>query len=264
MAVERIIPEAVETYDPVDLREHLARYEFAYQYVKDGFVGLDIACGSGYGTNMLTRDRNVKFYGVDICPKTVDYARAKYGNEKIEFMQKDATAVDFAPQSFDLIVSFETIEHIKKENGPEFLKRMQNLLKDNGTLIISCPNRDTYSKGYNENPYHLYEYSFPEISELIKTYFSVNKTYCHKIRYFKKLPKKFAQLLKHLPSSLVNALTNMAKKQYLADKNLNKINPVLRIFLYERYFGDNFFPYIENYNAYKPSAFIFVCKKRRI
>ncbi len=51
MAVERIIPEAVGTYDPIDLREHLARYEFAYQYVKDGFVGLDIACGSGYGTN---------------------------------------------------------------------------------------------------------------------------------------------------------------------------------------------------------------------
>ncbi len=88
-----------------------------------------------------------------------------------------------------MIVSFETIEHIKKEKGPDFLERMRNLLKDDGTLVISCPNRDTYSKGYNENPYHLYEYSYPEILELLKKYFVVNETYCHKIRYFKKLPK---------------------------------------------------------------------------
>ena len=264
MAVERIMPEAVGTYGPVDLREHVARYEFAYPFVRDGFVGLDIACGSGYGTNMLTRDRNVKFYGVDICQETVKYARTKYANDKIEFIQKDATALDFTSQSFDLIVSFETIEHITKEKGPEFLKRMRNMLKDDGTFIISCPNRDTYSKGYNENPYHLYEYSFPEIFDPIKTYFSVNTIYCHKIRYFKKFPKKFSQLLKHLPPSLINTLTDIAKKQYLNARNLAKINPILRIFLYERYFGDNFFPYIENYNAYKPSAFIFVCKKGRI
>ena len=107
MAVERIIPEAVGTYDPVDLREHLARYEFAYPFVKDGFVGLDIACNSGYGTNILTRDKNVKFYGIDICQETVKYAHTKYANDKIEFLQKDAIVLDFKPQSFDLIVSFE-------------------------------------------------------------------------------------------------------------------------------------------------------------
>lgn len=135
------------------------------------------------------------------------------------------------------------------------------MLKENGQLILSCPNRDTYPENYVKNPYHIYEYSFTEIKSLLSTYFSHIDVYCQKIRYFKRFYKKAAQLSRHLPKYFINFLTNIAKTKYLKTKNLKKLNILFRILLYEYHFKDDIFPFIESYDTCKPVFLVFVCSK---
>ena len=261
MTVERIVPNQTGAYDVVDYKQHISRYNFASTFVEENIIGLDMACGAGYGTDVLSRKGAAKFYGVDISDKAIEYAKTNYQDERLEFIKADAVRPGLEPNSFDLVVSFETIEHLEKESGEGFIKNIKNLMKDTATLIISCPNRDTYTENYTKNKFHKYEYSFSEISRLLEKHFLHIDLYCQKIRYFKRGPKKFAQFLKHLPKPLISAITNMARNDYLNGKKLRDINRILRIFLYEYHFDYGVFPYIENYKEYKPEFLIFVCKK---
>jgi len=262
MAVERIFPDWKDTYDIVDYLELTARYRFANGFVKNGSVGLDIACGAGYGTDILIRENNARFYGVDRSEEAICYAKDHYPDKRLEFVKADIEGTGFGPASFDIIVSFETIEHLEKEKGEVFLDILYDLLKPGGTLLISCPNKDTYPAVYDINPYHKYEYSYEEILRAIRRNFADIGIYCQKIRYFKRLPKKFAQMIKHLPRRISGAVTDIAKEKYLKGAPLEDISAILRIFLYERYFEHDLFPFIEDYGAYKPVDFTFVCRKR--
>ncbi|WP_102029351.1 class I SAM-dependent methyltransferase [Salirhabdus sp. Marseille-P4669] len=136
---ERIIPEFMDPLNKL-LLEHIARYQFALPYIK-GRV-LDLSCGSGYGTHMLAKER--KFHvdeviGVDIDPDIITYARGKYYHPKSKFIVADATDETLKAKLglFDVIVSFETIEHIQAED--HLLRNYDELLKPGGTLLLSTP-----------------------------------------------------------------------------------------------------------------------------
>ncbi len=134
MAEERITPDLVSDHNIIEYKEHLARYEFASTFIKKGNVGLDIACGSGYGTQMLFQQGASIFYGVDISSEAIQYAKTHYENNQVKFIQSDATAINFPNQHFDIIVSFETIEHLTEERGMEFIKVLSGLLKKEGYI----------------------------------------------------------------------------------------------------------------------------------
>ncbi len=92
--------------------DHLCRYDVATNYVRDLCV-LDIACGVGKGSQLLADKGHAKsVMGGDISADSIRYAKHRYGGPKISFREMDGTNFHFN-QEFDVVISFETIEHIQ-------------------------------------------------------------------------------------------------------------------------------------------------------
>ena len=93
--------------------EHLHRYNIISDLVKDKIV-LDIACGTGYGSHILSQ--NAKYvYGVDISKETIDYCNENYKQDNLSYMEGSISEIPIEDNSIDVIVSFETIEHVTEE-----------------------------------------------------------------------------------------------------------------------------------------------------
>lgn len=144
-------------------------YELALDYVTPESSVLDCACGPGYGSRMLAEKAN-KVVAADIDLKTVRQASAgKYFNN-ITFQTGDATGLDFTDESFDLVTSFETVEHIDPE---QYFKEMHRVIKPGGRLILSTPQN---SLGHIPvNSQHLREFSLEEISQYCTEHFNMEK-----------------------------------------------------------------------------------------
>ena len=169
---ERIIPD--ENFCSKSSKaylEHEARYNFASKFV-NGMKILDIACGTGYGSNILFNSGGKVVYGCDISSDAIEYAKKKYGKESINFETMNATNLDFPDNEFDCVVSFETIEHIS--DYKLVLKEFHRVLKNDGILIISTPNKDISSKGREKpsNPFHFNEFTIHEFSNLLDIFFN--------------------------------------------------------------------------------------------
>ena len=87
------------------------RYEYATTLFPESAVILDIACGVGYGSFILAEQPARKVEGVDISHESVAYAQTYYNPPNIRFLQSDAYLYDWKADTFDAIVSFETLEH---------------------------------------------------------------------------------------------------------------------------------------------------------
>jgi O-antigen biosynthesis protein len=149
--------------------EHYHRYAIALDVVQGKDV-LDVACGEGYGSSfMATVARSV--VGVDISDKAIQHALATYTKPNLTFCQGSATALAFADASYDVVVSFETIEHLAEQ--AQMLSEIRRVLRPDGLLVISSPNRPIYSEESGEhNEFHVKELDFKEFDELLKTQFS--------------------------------------------------------------------------------------------
>jgi SAM-dependent methyltransferase len=162
---ERVIPGKV---DEALWYEHMARYIFAADFVKDKTV-LDAGCGSGYGTDFLASQGAKYALGIDISPEAIAYAQAHYQRDNLEYRVMDVTEPDLNDGSFDVIVAFELIEHL--QNQERFLAEMARVLKNDGLFIISTPNREVYRLGLEPNPFHTKEFNFEEFYQILSRYF---------------------------------------------------------------------------------------------
>lgn len=152
------------------MQEHLDRYKFALDYVKGKKV-LDCASGAGYGSYMLAQTA-YDVIGVDISQDAIDYAKNHYQAYNLEFFCHDACNLPFDDSTFDVITSFETLEHIKEYQC--FIKECKRVLRPHGLLIISTPNRVVSAILKNEyNQYHLFEMNVVEFSESLFKEFSL-------------------------------------------------------------------------------------------
>lgn len=150
-------------------REHINRYSFASQLVQ-GKACLDVACGTGYGTALLAQKCDI-VVGVDLNQQVLRYAKQYHGNNRVKFIEADARALPFRRETFDCIVSFETIEHI--ERPTRFLAECRRVLRNSGLFICSTPNRLVYSPSAGSgNPFHVQEFSPQTLVLLIKQYFN--------------------------------------------------------------------------------------------
>jgi 2-polyprenyl-3-methyl-5-hydroxy-6-metoxy-1,4-benzoquinol methylase len=146
--------------------EHLHRYALAMEYVQNKAV-LDIACGEGYGSNLLAQ-KAASVVGVDIDKSTVNKAKNKYRKRNLSFLEGSASVVH---HSIDVVVSFETLEHTS--NHEQFLSEIKRVLQPGGLLIISTPDKKWYSDktGY-VNPFHEKELYLDEFEALLKKQFA--------------------------------------------------------------------------------------------
>jgi SAM-dependent methyltransferase len=147
--------------------EHWHRYAFAQRFAAGKRV-LDAACGEGYGTALLAAAA-ADAIGVDVDPAAVAHARARYGDRAgLRYEEGSVTALAFADASFDVVVSFETIEHLAAGDQPRMLAQFARVLAPGGILLLSSPNRRRYSDERNfRNPFHLHELYRDELSRLL-------------------------------------------------------------------------------------------------
>ncbi len=160
---ERIIPN--ETFGGA-LATHLKRYEFVKQFCKNKVV-LDAACGVGYGSNYLAASAK-EVIGLDISKEAVAYAKEHYQEENIHFEVMDVYNLEFPDKYFDIVCSFETLEHLDK---PErFLSEVKRILNKDGIFILSTPNVKKTSRNPG-NSYHKVEFCKNDFEDILKEYF---------------------------------------------------------------------------------------------
>ena len=173
---ERYVPEV---HGDIEL-EHVHRYLQACE-IAEGKIVLDIASGEGYGSMMLAR-RADKVTGVDISIEAIKHARKSYKKENLEFMVGSCIDIPLPDASVDLVVSFETIEHLAEH--AKMMQEIKRVLRPNGILLISSPDKYTYSieTGYS-NPYHVKELYQHEFKQLLANYFKNTAYFGQRIVY---------------------------------------------------------------------------------
>lgn len=173
-----------ERFTPECLREiwyeHFHRYVFAREFVSGKRV-LDAACGEGYGSALLaTAAAHVT--GADISAEAIEHARARYQAANLEFVQGDAARLPFDDHSFDVIVSFETLEHLQDQQG--LLAEFRRVLEPGGFLLISTPDKAVYTDRMgNDNPFHVAELYRHEFEALLKAQFPEIRLWGHKLAF---------------------------------------------------------------------------------
>jgi ubiquinone/menaquinone biosynthesis C-methylase UbiE len=144
--------------------EHIARYEAASGIVKNKVV-LDIASGSGYGTYIISQHAK-QVVGVDVSKDAIKYAANTYGSKNISYKLGDGKTIPCADNFFDVVTSFETIEHL--DDYKNFMKEIKRVLKPDGLLILSTPNDLEFAEG---NHFHIHEFAQDELLSLAKEYY---------------------------------------------------------------------------------------------
>jgi len=160
--------------------EHLHRYAVACELASEKVV-LDIACGEGYGAGMLAQTaQNV--VGVDISSEAIKHASAKYPQNNLRFIVGSCAAIPFADNSFDLVVSFETIEH--HEQHTEMFMEIKRVLKPDGLMLMSSPDKYEYSVVPKvTNTFHVKELYRHEFESLIARFYKNFVLYGQRIMY---------------------------------------------------------------------------------
>jgi len=168
---ERVVPGKVE---PDLWNEHLSRYYFAQPLMAHKYV-LDLGCGTGYGSSVLASVARVAV-GVDISEEAISFARQNYSAANLSFFVADCSRLSLASDSLDGIVCFEVIEHLEKQTS--LLEESHRVLKADGLLMISTPNRVFYTEERNDlNPFHTHEFDFEEFASCLKNYFKKVEVY---------------------------------------------------------------------------------------
>lgn len=148
--------------------KHLHRYAIALDLIKDKTV-LDIASGEGYGSNLMSGEAKFVF-GVDIDKAVVTLASQKYTQKNLKFIEGSTSAIPLEDHSIDVVVSFETLEHHDEHN--EMMTEIKRVLKPDGSLLISTPDKHYYSDLRNyKNEYHVKELYKQQFVDLLSKYF---------------------------------------------------------------------------------------------
>ncbi|SMG46602.1 glycosyltransferase [Paenibacillus aquistagni] len=151
--------------------EHLQRYASVTSLVKDKVV-IDAACGEGYGTKILSNYAS-KVIGIDISSEAIRHAKNKYSQDNIEFIEGSIERLDLPSGSVDVFISFETIEHVDETTQHSFLNEIKRVLKHDGILVISTPEKSRYTDARSYiNPFHVKEFYEAEFHEFLGRYFS--------------------------------------------------------------------------------------------
>lgn len=203
---ERFTPECVREI----AYEHWHRYAFALSLVQGRQV-LDAACGEGFGSDLMAGVA-AGVHGIDIDSASIEHARRRYGSRAgLAFSQADVTLLDAFPDaSVDVITSFETLEHVHEHD--RMLAGFRRILKDDGLLLISTPDKKNYTDATGVlNPHHVRELYFDEFSELLDRHFPAKKIYTQKLLFQSSLwaldKQGSPEGLIHTPEGIVQGLS---------------------------------------------------------
>lgn len=156
--------------------DHLGRYEFAARQIRPEHEVIDAACGVGYGSWLLAEKGGATVTGVDISAQALQVARGFWAHSRVRFVEADCTNTGLQPASFDVAVSFETIEHVPVAAG--LVAHLFELLKPGGRLICSTPNERVIPYDPAKYPHHVRHYTLEDIVGLLTSTGFVVESVC--------------------------------------------------------------------------------------
>ena len=145
------------------------RHEVVYQRLSDRCAGRDVleaGCGEGYGADLIA-DVARRVIGLDYDEATVTHVRANY--PRVDMRHGNLAEVPLSDGSVDVVVNFQVIEHLWDQ--PQFVAECLRVLRPSGLLLMSTPNRVTFSPGRDTpiNPFHTRELNAAELTELLES-----------------------------------------------------------------------------------------------
>jgi SAM-dependent methyltransferase len=158
---ERTIPDLeIENY-------WFRRHEVVYQRLAARCAGLEVleaGCGEGYGADLIAGVAR-RVVAVDYDESAVAHVRARY--PRVEVMQANLAELPLPDASVDVVVNFQVIEHLWDQ--AQFVAECARVLRPSGLLMVSTPNRITFSPGRDTpiNPFHTRELNAAELTELL-------------------------------------------------------------------------------------------------
>ena len=161
---ERVNFNALDIYQ----KNHFKRYEFAREIITPGDVCGDFACGTGYGTVMISRKAKL-IIGADLNDKVITAITERYKKDSnVIFLNENLLDLSYY-NYFDCIICFETLEHFEETNVIKVLTIFRNALKKNGKIIFSTPFMQEKSEEAIKMGFHLTFYiSEQKIEEWLK------------------------------------------------------------------------------------------------
>jgi SAM-dependent methyltransferase len=162
---ERTLPDVPE--ENYWFRRHLVVYEWIARRVAGRRV-LDMACGEGYGADVLAR-MAVDVVGVDANPEAHEHARLRYQRQNLRFARE---LVERFSEQADAIVFLQTIEHLGDPGSA--LEHFRSLVQPAGVVFVSTPNVLTLAPAgasRSGNPWHVHEYRAAEFERLCRATF---------------------------------------------------------------------------------------------
>lgn len=207
--------------------EHVERYRFVIPFVTDRQV-LDIACGEGYGAASMMRAGAQSVIGIDLSPEACAHAKFRYG---IDARVGEAQNIPLDKESVDVVVSFETIEHVP--DPAVFLQECRRVLRPGGKLIISTPNKSVYKTITPNNPYHCSEMEIGDFRGLLQVHFSTIRLYgqCSRVPWYWRT-RGFGRICNRLQKMLAPELVaDMDRKfrQHVVDYIVRPASPFEKI-----------------------------------
>jgi len=241
-------------------------YQFAREHCKNSYV-LDYGCGAGYGTALLSKNSN-RIIGVDINEEVIDFCIKTYNFHNLSFQNiNNKYPLPFEDKLFDVIVTFQVIEHI--HNVQTYLFELRRLLKDIGILFVTTPNRKyrllPFQKSWNKE--HVKEYNLKGFRKELMSVFKkvkilgvygkeeINRIEHKRVSPMKIIPAKMLKVI--LPSYVFSSLKNLHQKTFSRKKNI--ISPDQEINLLCKYSIDDI---IVGENVGKSLDFLAICYKQ--
>ena len=169
---ERTVPGVPE--ENYWFRRHEVAYRFALPHVAGKRV-LEVGCGEGYGTALLASSA-AGVIGIDYDALTLAHAAARY--RQARFVRGNLAALPLPSRSVDVVATLQVIEHVW--NHDEFVGECLRVLRPGGLLLVTTPNRLTFSPGLETpvNPFHTKEFTAVELADLLaKNGFDVDPAY---------------------------------------------------------------------------------------
>ena len=150
---------------------HIKAYDFVAPFCRDKKV-LDIGCFIGYGETRLSLQAK-EIIAIDTDDRVLEFARKNRVVPNVKFQKVDARRLPFPKETFDIVIAFQLLEHIPKNEARSFLSEVKNVLKRKGLLFITTPNRKFRLMPFQRpfNPEHYQEFTAKSLLKILKTTF---------------------------------------------------------------------------------------------